>query len=373
MKKELLRSLPKTDELLRNKNLEEYAKNLDYYTFSNSVKKGITFFREEILNGSRVSFTENDIIEKIKEIIKKENSYSLKKVINGTGVIIHTNLGRSIFPKSAGKHILDITSSYNNLEYDTQNGRRGERYIHLEKLICEVTGAEGALAVNNNAAAVILCLNEFAKGKEVIVSRGELVEIGGSFRIPEIMKFAGASLTEIGTTNRTYKEDYEKAVNENTSAIMKIHKSNYKIMGFSHDTERKDLKELAEEKNILYIEDLGSGVLVDFSKYGIKKEITVQEVLKAGADIVTFSGDKLLGGCQAGIILGRKHLIERLKKNQFLRALRIDKITTAVLEDIFRIYRDEKNALKNIPTLKYITEDISLVKERAEKLSHILN
>lgn len=172
------------------------------------------------------------------------------------------------------------------------------------------------------------------------------MEIGGSFRIPEIMKFAGASLTEIGTTNRTYKEDYEKAVNENTSAIMKIHKSNYKIMGFSHDTERKDLKEIAEEKNILYIEDLGSGVLVDFSKYGIKKEITVQEVLKAGADIVTFSGDKLLGGCQAGIILGKKHLIERLKKNQFLRALRIDKITTAVLEDIFRIYRDEKNALK---------------------------
>ena len=373
MKKELLRSLPKTDELLRNKNLEEYGKNLDYYTFSNSVKKGITFFREEILNGSRVSFTENDIIEKIKEIIKKENSYSLKKVINGTGVIIHTNLGRSIFPKSTGKHILDITSSYNNLEYDTQNGKRGERYVHLEKLICEVTGAEGALAVNNNAAAVILCLNEFAKGKEVIVSRGELVEIGGSFRIPEIMKFAGAELREIGTTNRTYKEDYEKAVNENTSALMKIHKSNYKILGFSHDTERKDLKELAEEKNILYIEDLGSGVLVDFSKYGIKKEITVQEVLKAGADIVTFSGDKLLGGCQAGIILGRKHLIERLKKNQFLRALRIDKITTAVLEDIFRIYRDEKNALKNIPTLKYITEDISLVKERAEKLSHILN
>ena len=156
MKKELLRSLPKTDELLRNKNLEEYGKNLDYYTFSNSVKKGITFFREEILNGSRVSFTEDDIIEKIKEIIKKENSYSLKKVINGTGVIIHTNLGRSIFPKSAGKHILDITSSYNNLEYDTQNGRRGERYVHLEKLICEVTGAEGALVVNNNAAAVIL-------------------------------------------------------------------------------------------------------------------------------------------------------------------------------------------------------------------------
>lgn len=373
MKNELLRKLPKVDYLLKHNKLEEYGKNIDYYTFSNSIKKGISFFREEILNNSIFDFTEDEIIEKIKNIIKKENIYSLKKVINGTGVIIHTNLGRSIFPKSTGKHILDIATSYTNLEYDIETGKRGSRYNHLEKLICEVTGAEGALVVNNNAGAVVLCLNEFSKEKETIVSRGELVEIGGSFRIPEIMKFAGTNLIEVGTTNRTYIEDYEKVINENTAIIMKIHKSNYRIEGFSHDAKRKEIASLAREKKIISMEDLGSGVLIDFSKYGIKKETTVQEVLKSGINLITFSGDKLFGGCQAGIIVGKKDLIERLKKNQFLRTIRIDKITTAILEDIFKMYRDEKEAIKNIPTLKYITENINFVKKRAEKLSFILN
>ena len=373
MKRELLRKLPRVDSLLKHKELEEYGKNIDYYTFSDSIKKGITFFREEILNDNISSFEEKDVIEKIKSIIKKEACYSLRKVINGTGTIIHTNLGRGIFSKETGKHLFDIVTSYCNLEYDIENGKRGSRISHLEKLICKITGAEGALAVNNNAAAVVLCLNEFAEGKEVIVSRGELVEIGGSFRIPEIMKFAGVFLKETGTTNKTYIEDYEKAVNENTAVLMKVHTSNYKISGFTHEPKRDEIKKLAKEKNLISIEDLGSGVLVDFSKYGIKKETTVQEVIKSGIDIVTFSGDKLLGSCQAGIIAGRKDLIERLKKNQYLRTVRIDKMGAAVLEHTLRMYLDEREAVKNIPVLKYITEDTSLVKRRAEKLSTLLN
>ena len=373
MKGELLRKLPKVDYLLKHKELEEQGRETDYYTFSESIKKGISFFREEVLNNNIVSFEEKDVIDKIKNILKKDSTYNLRKVINGTGTIIHTNLGRSIFSKEIGSHLFDIVTSYNNLEYDINTGKRGLRNNHLEKLICEITGAEGAIVVNNNAAAVVLCLNEFAKGKEVVVSRGELVEIGGSFRIPEIMRFAGAKLKEVGTTNKTYIEDYEKAINENTSMLMKIHTSNYIIQGFTHKPERCEIKDLAQEKNLISIEDIGSGVLIDLSKYGIKKETTVQEALKSGIDLVTFSGDKLLGGSQAGIIVGKKNLIDRLKKNQYLRTVRIDKMTASVLEIIFRIYRDEREAIKKIPTLKYMTEDISIVEKKAKEISKLLN
>lgn len=317
MKNELLRKLPRIDYLLNHKDLKEYGEKIDYYTFSNSIKKGVEFFRLEILEGKislAKEFEEKDIINKIKEILKKDTDYNLKKVINGTGVIIHTNLGRSIISKDICSHAFDIMSSYSNLEYDIEIGKRSTRTSHLENLICEITGAESALVVNNNAAAVVLLLNEFAKGKETIISRGELVEIGGSFRIPEIMKFAGTSLIEVGTTNKTYISDYEEAITENTSVLMKVHTSNYKINGFTHEAKREEIKNLANNKNLVSIEDLGSGVLIDLSKYGIKKETTVQEVIKSGIDLVTFSGDKLLGGCQAGIIVGKKNLIDRLKK-----------------------------------------------------------
>ena len=218
-----------------------------------------------------------------------------------------------------------------------------------------------------------MCLNEFAKNQEAVISRGELIEIGGSFRIPEIMKFAGADLIECGTTNKTYIEDFRNALSENTGMILKVHTSNYKIKGFARETPREEIAALGKEKNIITMEDMGSGALIDFSKYGAAKETTVQEVLKSGIDIVAFSGDKLLGGCQAGIILGKKSLIDRLKKNQYLRTIRIDKMTAAVLEILFRTYRDEREAVKEIPTLKYITENISCVKKRAEQLSEILS
>lgn len=373
MKRELLRKLPKVDYLLSHKELETKGKSTDYYTFLNSVKEGISFFREEILNDRIQDFTENDVIEKIKKVLEEKSLFNLRKVINGTGTIIHTNLGRSIFSEKMAEHMLEVLTSYNNLEYDLETGKRGSRYSHLEKLLCDATGAEGAVVVNNNAAAVVLCLNEFAKDREVVISRGELIEIGGSFRIPEIMKFAGTKLIETGTTNKTYIRDYENALSENTAVLMKVHTSNYRIKGFTYETEREDIVKLGKEKGLISIEDLGSGVLIDFSKYGVKKEATVQEVLKSGIDLVTFSGDKLLGGCQAGIILGKKHLIERLKKNQYLRTVRIDKMTTAVLEMLFRLYRNEKEAVENIPTLRYITENILEVKARAEKLSKLLS
>lgn len=376
MKKKLLRALPKIDYILNEKKLEKYKESVDYYTFLSCIKEIIEKYRNIILKDLEDFYGEEDLKNKILiEIIEKlkiEKRKNIEKVFNCTGTIIHTNLGRSVFSKHIGNIIGNILSGYNNLEYDVETGKRGSRYKNLEKLICSVVGSEGALIVNNNAAAVVLCLNEFAKDKKVIISRGELVEIGGSFRIPEIIKFAGAKILEVGTTNRTYKEDYEKEITKETKVLLKVHTSNYKIQGFTHETTVEELSEIAKKYNIISIEDIGSGNLVEFSKYGVKNEPIIKKSLESGIDIVTFSGDKLLGGCQAGIIVGKKEYIERLKKNQFLRAIRVDKITIAILEKVFSIYQNEKEAVENIPTLKMITEKKEKVQERAMKLSTIL-
>lgn len=376
MKKELLRALPKIDYILNEKKLEKYKESVAYYTFLPCIKETIEKYRNIILKDLEDFSGEEDLKNKILiEIIEKlkiEKRKNIEKVFNCTGTIIHTNLGRSVFSKDIGNIVGNILSGYNNLEYDIETGKRGSRYKNLEKLICNVVGSEGALIVNNNAAAVVLCLNEFAKDKKVIISRGELVEIGGSFRIPEIIKFAGAKISEVGTTNRTYKEDYEKEITEETGVLMKVHTSNYKIQGFTHETTVEELAEIGKKHNIISIEDIGSGNLIEFSKYGVKNEPTIKKSLECGIDIVTFSGDKLLGGCQAGIIVGKKEYIERLKKNQFLRAVRVDKITIAILEKVFSIYQNEKEAVENIPTLRMITEKIEKVQERANKFSKIL-
>ncbi|MCI6152155.1 MAG: L-seryl-tRNA(Sec) selenium transferase [Fusobacterium perfoetens] len=376
MKKELLRALPKIDYILNEKKLEKYKESVAYYTFLSCIKETIEKYRNIILKDLEDFSGEEDLKNKILiEIIEKlkiEKRKNIEKVFNCTGTIIHTNLGRSVFSKDIGNIVGNILSGYNNLEYDIETGKRGSRYKNLEKLICNVVGSEGALIVNNNAAAVVLCLNEFAKDKKVIISRGELVEIGGSFRIPEIIKFAGAKISEVGTTNRTYKEDYEKEITEETGVLMKVHTSNYKIQGFTHETTVEELAEIGKKHNIISIEDIGSGNLIEFSKYGVKNEPTIKKSLECGIDIVTFSGDKLLGGCQAGIIVGKKEYIERLKKNQFLRAVRVDKITIAILEKVFSIYQNEKEAVENIPTLRMITEKIEKVQERANKFSKIL-
>lgn len=372
MEKNLFQKLPKVDILMKNEKLEEISKKLSYHNYYQAVKDGIEFFRNKIKNREIDNFSEDEVILKIKEISRVKNKLNLRKVINGTGTIIHTNLGRSILNEKITGNLKEILLNYSNLEYDLETGSRGSRYSHIEKLICEIIGAEGALIVNNNAAAVILCLNEFANGKNTIVSRGELVEIGGSFRIPEIMKLAGTTLKEVGTTNKTHIFDYENNIDEETAVLLKVHTSNFKITGFTEETDKKDIAELGKKYGLLTMEDLGSGVLIDFSKYGLSKEPTIQESINSEVDIVTVSGDKLLGGPQCGIILGKKPLIERLKKNQYLRAFRVNKITISILENIFQYYKDEREALKEIPVLKMITEEKERVLERAEKLSSML-
>ncbi|CEO87506.1 L-seryl-tRNA(Sec) selenium transferase (Part 2) [Syntrophaceticus schinkii] len=265
----------------------------------------------------------------------------MRPVINASGVVLHTNLGRAPLSDAAIKAVTNVARGYCNLEMDLDSGERGERYSHVEKLLCELTGAEAALVVNNNAGAVLLALHALAREKEVVVARGELVEIGGSFRIPEVMAQSGAVLREVGTTNRTYPRDYERAVGTDTALFLKVHPSNFRVVGFTREVMRRELVEVGRRHQIPVMEDLGSGVFVDLQQYGIDPEPTVQETLAAGIDIVTVSGDKLLGGPQAGIILGRAEMVQLLKEDPLLRALRIDKMTLAALEATLRAYLQE--------------------------------
>lgn len=368
----LFRKLPKLDILMQDKRLESCRESMNYNAFYTLVKDEIERFREDIKCKKIENFEKEDIIGSILEKVELVNENRLKKVINGSGVIIHTNLGRSILNKKVVEKLEEIAGNYSNLEFDLEEGKRGNRNSHVEELICKITGAEGALVVNNNAAAVILCLNEFAKGKNSIVSRGELVEIGGSFRIPDIMELSGARLKEIGTTNKTNIADYEKAIDEETALILKVHRSNFKISGFTSEVSNREIANIGKDKGILTMEDLGSGVLVDFSKYGVIKEPTVQESVASGIDIITISGDKLLGGPQCGIILGAQKYIERLKKNQYLRAFRVDKLVLSTLEGTLKYYLDEREAIKEIPTLRMITENKLEVEKRAKKLQNLL-
>ena len=367
----LFRNIPKVDVLLENpeiiKLIEKYHRDVVVDVIREEIDKLRSFIKEN----DDINLIEekiNSLVENIDSNVKKVYSYNLRKVINGTGTILHTNLGRAIISKKHADYLSEVVTSYSNLEYNLEEGKRGERYSHFEKLICKITGAESAMAVNNNAAAVMLVLSSMAENKEVIVSRGELVEVGGKFRIPDVMKSSKADLVEVGTTNKTHLEDYENAITENTGAFLKVHTSNFKILGFTESVSIEELCKLGEEKNIPVIEDIGSGVLIDLSKYGLEYEPTVQDSIKAGVDIVSFSGDKLLGGPQAGIIVGKKKYIDKMKKNPLTRAFRIDKFTATILEMIFHEYLNEEDAIKNIPVLSLITKDIKEIEESANKL-----
>lgn len=367
----LYRSIPKVDVLLENPDIVTLIENHHRDVVVDVIREEIDKLRNFIKENDDVNLIEekiNNLIENIKISTEKVYSYNIKKVINGTGTILHTNLGRAIISKKHADYLSEVVTSYSNLEYNLEEGRRGERYSHFEKLICKITGAEAAMAVNNNAAAVMLVLSSMAAEREVIVSRGELVEVGGKFRIPDVMKSSNAHLVEIGTTNKTHLEDYEDAISENTGAFLKVHTSNFKILGFTESVSIEELCKLGREKDIPVIEDIGSGVLIDLSKYGLEYEPTVQDSIKAGVDVVSFSGDKLLGGPQAGIIVGKKKYIDKMKKNPLTRAFRIDKFTATILEMIFHEYLNEEDAIKNIPVLSLITKDLKEIEKNANAL-----
>jgi L-seryl-tRNA(Ser) seleniumtransferase len=368
MNTELLRSLPKIDELLQEGEIKEQLSSNIRVLVLDSLRETIEFYRSGILNNEIESFTKQQVITSSIKLINKKNSPKLKKVINATGIVVHTNLGRSLLSKNAIEKVINVSTNYNNLEYDIEKGKRGSRYSHIEDILMKITGAEAAMVVNNNAAAVMLVLDTLCREKEAIVSRGQLVEIGGSFRVPEVMKFSGAKLVEVGTTNRTHLYDYADSITENTGVLLKIHTSNFKIIGFTQEVSIEDLVKLGNEKVIPVVEDIGSGVLIDYSKYGLQYEPTVQESIRKGIDVVTFSGDKMLGGPQAGIIVGKKKYIDKMKRNQLTRALRIDKMTLAALEGTLQHYLEEAEAIKNIPTLMMLLCPQSELKKRAQKL-----
>ena len=371
-KQKLLSDLPSVDEILKSEKglawLDKYPRR---YVLQ-GIREGIDGRRKEILEGLSAGLSDEVMMDRIEDIIRRLSAHSLIPLINATGVVIHTNLGRSVLSERALENIRRVSESYSNLEYDIAKGKRGKRYSHIKRILRDVTGAEDALIVNNNAAAVLLCLNALSKGKEVIVSRGELVEIGGSFRMPDVMASSGAILREVGTTNKTHLYDYEKAINENTSMILKIHKSNFRIVGFTEEVSIEDLVKLGGKHQIPVMYDLGSGCLIDFRQFGIHDEPSVKEIVKTGVDLTTFSGDKLLGGPQGGVIVGAKKYIERIQKNPMTRAMRIDKLTLAGFEATLMEYVDEERVVENIPTLRMLLQKPEKIKTRANKIARRL-
>jgi len=373
----LLRMLPGVDQLLEQSKEDAFFKDIPKTVVVNSIRRTLDSQRQRILAADpgivEQSLSSSRIMEQVKEAAARAMTPNLRPLINATGVVVHTNLGRSLAPTPVLKNLAQIAGHYSNLEYDLGTGKRGSRYSSVENILCEISGAEAGMVVNNNAAAVLLCLETLARGKEVIVSRGELVEIGGSFRVPDVMAKSGGILKEVGTTNRTHMHDYENALDDNTALMLKVHRSNYSVIGFTAEVSLKELVELGKKRGLPVMEDLGSGTFIDFSKYGLVKEPTVQESVSAGVDVVTFSGDKLLGGPQAGIIVGKKQIVDRIKQNPLARALRIDKLTLAALETTLRLYRDEDQAVRLIPTLRMLTMDSSELVDRATRLADDLH
>ncbi|MBS8264181.1 L-seryl-tRNA(Sec) selenium transferase [Mesobacillus boroniphilus] len=373
--KHLLRQLPAVHELQKDNSFldlaNKYGIETDYLT--EIIKDVLNDIRTDMVNENwsgpepgTESFVEQ-IFALVDSFAAERLDYTLKRVINATGTILHTNLGRARLSENAMKHVMDTAMNYSNLEYKIDEGERGSRHSHVESLIKKITGAEAAMVVNNNAAAVFIILSALAKEKEVVVSRGQLVEIGGSFRISSIMEESGARLVEVGTTNKTHLHDYDNVITDQTSMILKVHTSNFKIFGFSKTVETDELAELSSKhEHVIFYEDLGSGVLYDFKSHGIGDEPVVSEVLKMGADIVSFSGDKLLGGPQAGIIAGKKELIDQLKKHQLARVVRVDKMTLAALEGTLMDYLRGVKGMQNIPTLRCLLVPPGELKSRAE-------
>ncbi|MDD2501514.1 MAG: L-seryl-tRNA(Sec) selenium transferase [Geobacter sp.] len=371
---DLIRNIPKVDKILTEPICQRLLTDHPRPVVLTAVRKVLDELRAaskadklnaEDLNPTRVSAN-------VEQFLAAGEKFSLRRVVNGTGVVIHTNLGRSPLAPRLREHLAEVAFGYSTLEYDLATGERGTRYAHVEQLICQLTGAEAALVVNNNAAAVLLALSALADGREVIVSRGELVEIGGAFRIPEVMKQGGALLREVGTTNRTHLDDYRSAITEQTAMLLKVHCSNFAVVGFTAEVTVAELAALGKKCGVPVVADIGSGNLVDWQGVPGMTEPRVQDYLTAGVDLVTFSGDKLLGGPQAGIIAGSAALIDKLKKHQLLRALRIDKLTLAALEGTLRLYRDERLAWSEIPTLRLLRLTAAELKKKGQRAARQL-
>ena len=370
-----LAQLPAVDELLHEALRREFMPRFPRPLVAEQIRKSLSVIKDGVL-------CEN---LKVKDLLASEIFWpelernlveflapALKKVINASGVVIHTNLGRSPLPAAAVEQIAAVAAGYSNLEYDLDTGSRSIRYVNVEDLLCRLCGTEAAMVVNNNAGAVLLALSALAAGREVVVSRGELVEIGGAFRIPEIVTQGGAVLREVGATNRTHLRDYEAAINDETALLLKVHTSNYRLTGFTGQPEMRELVELGHKYDLPVIEDLGSGNLLDLKAFGLRGEPTVAETMATGVALATFSGDKLLGGPQAGIIVGRRDLVEKLKKHPLNRALRIDKMTLAGLEAVLKCYLDPATVIDNIPTLRMLTVSKDELKKQAQRLRRVI-
>lgn len=385
---DLLRALPQVEEMLQSPEIKALGSLLPRTLLADCVREAIESARRAILADALREVDVRAIADDACACALANLKPSLKRVVNATGIILHTNLGRSVLADEAVHAVEDVARGYSTLEYDTETLSRGSRHDHMERLICALTGAEAAIAVNNNAAAVLMVLAEFAAERKAVVSRGELVEIGGSFRIPDIMALSRAEMVEVGTTNKTHASDYAEAIGPDTAMLLKVHPSNYRIVGFSESVGVTELRRLADEENarrslstcdaecsesLLIFEDQGSGALLHLDCFGTYAEPTVAESLKRGCDLVSFSGDKLLGGPQAGIVVGSRRLIDRLKKNPLARALRLDKMTLAALEATLRIYLDPEQALRAIPTLRMLSEPADSVRDRAIRLASALD
>ena len=383
----LLRSLPQVEESLSSPALERAVQRLSRRFVADCAREAVAQARADVLAGRADQVDVDAIAADAARRALALADPSLRRAVNATGVVVHTNLGRSPLALAAVEAVQDVARSYSTLEYDAAARTRGSRHDHVERLACTLTGAEAALAVNNNAAAVLLVLSEFAAGHEAVVSRGELVEIGGSFRVPDIMALSQAAMVEVGTTNKTHPSDYARALTDRTSLLLKVHPSNFRLVGFTESVGVGELRALADEENarracelagdaaepaeVLVYEDQGSGSLVSLPCFD-GDEPSVSESLAAGCDLVSFSGDKLLGGPQAGIVVGAKRHVDRLKKNPLARALRLDKMTLAALEATLRLYLDEERALRDVPTLRMLSEPADVVRGRAEALAEAI-
>lgn len=372
------RKLPAVDELLRSPALQRWIAQSSRHLVTDAVRQVLAAARQQILQATdeatleALPLTLDAVLSQVQTVLQERQAYHLRRVINATGVIIHTNLGRSLLAPAAVANIQEVAASYSNLEYDLARGERGSRYAHVEAVLRELTGAEAALVVNNNAAAVFLALQALATGREVIVSRGQLIEIGGEFRIPDIMRSSGAILREVGATNKTHVRDYAQAISDQTALLLRVHTSNYRIVGFTSEVSAPELVALGHAHQLPVMEDLGSGTLLDLRPFGLPDEPTVPEVVASGVDLVTFSGDKLLGGPQAGILVGKATYIDRVRRHPLNRAVRVDKFTVAALEATLRLYADPQSACQHIPTLAMLTMSASTIAKRARRLQRRL-